>query len=111
MQARRTPEANALRLFVEAASRAGLATSFGQGAANRIAMTNETYFQYGDLRVELHDSVVVVEAEGAGGVTNLVKYWPLIENGRIQKKLLLFHLFCTQTPTDYASHRELWNFL
>ncbi len=38
-------------------------------------------FQYGDFRIELPATTVTVETESAGGVGNLVKYWPLLRSG------------------------------
>lgn len=46
-------------------------------------------FQFDDLRVELPDCAVVIEAESAGGVGNLVKYWPLLRDGSLDKRFVL----------------------
>ena len=66
-------------------------------------------FQFGDFRVELNDKIVVVETESGGGLTNLVKYWPLLKD--LQKPLVLIHVFGVVSNNDLVSHRLLWNFL
>ncbi|MCL4426649.1 MAG: hypothetical protein M1553_14695 [Firmicutes bacterium] len=68
-------------------------------------------FQYGDLRVE-HPAVrVVVEIESGGGVTNLVKYWPLLTEKRDPKHLLIVHVYRLSSKSDYIAHRRLWDYL
>ena len=52
---------------------------------------------------------MVVEVESGGGLTNLVKYWPLAAER--SKPLLLVHVFALQSDGDYLSHRLLWEFL
>ena len=49
-------------------------------------------FQFGDLRIETGTATIVVEAESAGGVTNLAKYRPFLA-ARPAKRLVLGHLF------------------
>jgi hypothetical protein len=71
----------------------GVASVQGQGAANRFRVNGwelspAQQFQYGDLRIELAATTLVVEAESAGGVTNLVKYWPLLRSGTLAKRLV-----------------------
>jgi len=70
----------------------------GQGAKNKFDVLGwelplSRQFQNGDLRIEAPTTTVIVEAESGGGVTNLVKYWPLLRSG------------------DYIAHRKLWSFL
>ncbi len=36
-------------------------------------------FQFGDLRIVKADRVAIIEVESGGGMTNLVKHWPLSE--------------------------------
>jgi hypothetical protein len=55
----------------------------GQGANNKFGiegwgLSAIQQFQFGDLRIELPSATVLVETESAGGVGNLVKYWPLL---------------------------------
>jgi hypothetical protein len=88
----------------------------GMGPANRLAITGwdlpeARHFQFGDLRVEGPSSTVVVEIESAGGVTNLVKYWPLLAAGRPAKRFVMVHLFRVTSANDYASHHRLWEYL
>ena len=65
----------ALRPFEDAARAASHVFFKGQGLANRVAISRQVYWQFGDLRVDLPDRRVIVEVESAGGVTNLLKYW------------------------------------
>jgi hypothetical protein len=51
---------------------------------------------------------VIVEVESGGGLTNLVKYWPLAE--QTEKPILLFHVFGQGSANDYVSHLHLWDF-
>jgi hypothetical protein len=67
-------------------------------------------FQFGDLRIETPRCTLVVEAESAGGVTNLAKYWPLLR-ARPAKRFVLAHLFRVGSESDYIAHRKLWDFL
>jgi hypothetical protein len=57
----------------------------GQGGTNKFGIAGWDLsalqlFQFGDLRIELRETTLVVEAESAGGVGNLVKYWPLLRS-------------------------------
>ena len=44
----------------------------------------------------------------AGGITNLMKYWPLSE--RSDRSILLLHGFAQASSNDYVSHLRLWDF-
>jgi len=88
----------------------------GLAAANRVvpdgwALSALQSFQFGDLRLESSTVRVVVEVESAGGVTNLVKYWPMLESGLRDKRFVLLHVFRLTTHGDYLAHREMWAFL
>ena len=88
----------------------------GQGRDNRFgidgwALSPLQLFQFGDLRIELPSATLVVEAESAGGVGNLAKYWPLLRSGALQKRMVLAHLFMLGSDGDYIAHRKLWEFL
>ncbi len=67
------------------------------------------WFEFGDLQVRLEDRIVIVEVETGGGLTNLVKYWPLSERPETPPMLLL-HVFATGTRNNYVSHLRLWEF-
>jgi hypothetical protein len=54
---------------------------------------------------------VVVEVESAGGLTNLVKYWPLMPALLAKKRFFLVHLFHLNSEADYIAHRKLWDFV
>lgn len=87
----------------------------GMGAANRFvladwALVGSQNFQFGDLRIETTNATIVVEAESAGGVTNLAKYWPYLA-ARPTKRFVLAHLFQVNSPNDYISHLRLWAYL
>ena len=65
----------------------------GMGSANRFPLqgwnlVGQQQFQFGDLQIETPTTTIVVEAESAGGVTNLAKYWPYLE-GRPAKRSVL----------------------
>jgi hypothetical protein len=72
----------------------------GQGGSNRFSVpgwntaTNQA-FQLGDLRVETPSTTIVVEYESAAGLTNLVKYWPLLASnlGPPAKRFVIVHVF------------------
>jgi hypothetical protein len=104
-------EAKAIAPFEAVVRRHGLSAAKGQGAENRLPVSGNAYFQFGDLRVDLPHSHVVLEVESAGGVTNLVKYWPCIAGGLIRRPVRLLHLFRQLSPDDYRSHIQLWGFL
>ena len=104
-------EAAAIILF-EALARKHYPSVFkGQGVENRLPVSGNAYFQFGDLRVDRPKVHVVIEVESAGGVTNLVKYWSCIESRLIDRPVRLIHLFQQESPDDYRSHIELWRFL
>lgn len=106
-------EQQALERFEEVARKHGCHVFKGQGGNQRIPVDGNTYFQFGDLRVDTGTLHVVIEVESAGGVTNLVKYWYCLENRLdiIKKPVILFHLFRQSSKADYASHLSLWRFL
>ena len=84
----------------------------GYGANNRFdpsfGLTGQQRFQFGDLRVNLEDRIVIVEVESSGGLTNLVKYWPLAKGKTLP--ILLLHIFAQKSAHDYRSHLHLWDF-
>jgi len=87
---------------------------FGQSSGNRFSVLDWNLpplqsFQFGDLRYELPDRTVVIEIESAGGVTNLVKYWPYLRE-KPGKFFILLHVFHIQSSGDYMAHRKLWDF-
>jgi hypothetical protein len=104
-------EAEAIAPFEAVVHRLGLTVTKGQGAGNRLPVSGNAYFQFGDLRVDLPAAHVVLEVESAGGLTNLVKYWPCIANGLIRRPVHLLHIFRQASADDYRSHIELWAFL
>lgn len=108
---RRNLERQALRRFKEIASHYPFPIYDGQRHDNRIAQIGRSYFQFGDLRVDMPGCHLVVEVESAGGVTNLVKYWYCIEEGLITKPLKLLHLFAQVSANDYIRHLLLWDSL
>lgn len=88
----------------------------GQGAANRFDVPGWNLpvlqrFQFGDFRLETPGEIIIVETESAGGVTNLVKYWPFLASGAVEKRLILLHLFQVASEGDYIAHRRLWGYL
>ena len=91
-------------------------TYSGQGAGNRFgipswALPLTRQFQFGDLRIESPNATIIVEAESAGGVNNLAKYWPYLLAYESGKRFVLIHLFLVGSEGDYLSHRMLWEFL
>jgi hypothetical protein len=94
----------------------GIAVYRGLAAANRVvpdgwALSALQSFQFGDLPLESSTVRVVVEVESAGGVTNLAKYWPMLQSGLRDKRFVLLHLFRLTSRGDYLAHREMWAFL
>ncbi len=111
---RRDIEAECLCTFERVLNDLGLEVNGrGYGANNRFDpgfnLVGQQRFQYGDLRVVLEDRIVVVEVESAGGLTNLVKYWPLVQSST--KPILLLHAFGQCSANDYLSHLRLWDFI
>jgi hypothetical protein len=93
----------------------GVAIRSGFSAENRIGIPGwelvpNQRFQFGDIRFEGPRATVVVEFESAGGLTNLVKYWPLLAVGQFHKRFTLAHVFRLETANDYIAHRRLWRF-
>lgn len=94
---------------------AGVTYGSGMGATNRFPLegwqlVGSQQFQFGDLRIETPSATIVVEAESAGGVTNLTKYWPFLE-ARPPKRFVLAHLFQVLSTNDYISHIRLWEYI
>jgi hypothetical protein len=88
----------------------------GMGGLNRIAPERWELkvlqrFQFGDLRYEASESRVVVEVESGGGLTNLVKYWPMLGEELKDKRFVLVHLFMVSSEFDYIAHRRLWEYV
>jgi len=102
-------EKQALVRFKEVAHLYSRLVYDGQGSNNRIAPFGRSYFQFGDLRVDLPQRHIVVEVESAGGVTNLVKFWYCLEEGFISRPLTLFHVFAQASENDYIRHLHLWD--
>jgi len=112
MPTRENIEAALLRTFIEAVQRRGLMHTMGQGSSNRVPVKPpRVYFQFGDLRLELPKCMLLVEVESSGGVTNLAKYWEIIETCRIEKPVRLLHLFRQKSINDYEAHLVIWRFL
>lgn len=108
---RRNHERHILEIFEEIACKHNYRAFKGQGRDNRIPLDGNTYFQFGDLRVNTETRYLVIEVESAGGITNLVKYWYCLEKNLIKKPVILFHLFQQSSKADYGSHLSLWEFL
>lgn len=53
----------------------------------------------------------MVEVESAGGVGNLVKYWPWLRERTDATPLVIAHVFRLTSDNDYSAHRRLWLFL
>lgn len=108
-------EQMALHRFEVIAERHKYRVFKGQSGLNRIVLIGSVYFQFGDLRVDTATHHIVVEAESAGGVTNLTKYWYCLADTnlsrQISKPIILFHIFRQVSENDYASHLGLWDFL
>ncbi len=86
------------------------------GSLNRIAPESWELkvmqrFQYGDLRYQTDDTRVIVEVESGGGLTNLVKYWPMLAAELSDKRFVLAHLFMVSSESDYIAHRRLWEYV
>lgn len=99
----------------ELGSLPGVTTFSGLAAPNRVDpgwdLPANQRFQFGDLRIEAPGATIVVEFESAGGVTNLVKYWPLLLRRSHPKRFVLAHVFRIVSANDYIAHRRLWEFL
>jgi hypothetical protein len=76
-------------------------------------LVGQERFQYGDLRKNLDDRVVIVEVERqcSRTLSNLAKFWPLAQSGDRLPHLLL-HVFArhSQEAAD-ISHLKLWDFV
>ncbi len=106
-------ERQALERFEEIGRKYNHPVFMGQRKYNRIQVSGNTYFQFGDLRVETETHFIVIEAESAGGITNLVKYWYCIENRPdvVNKPIILFHLYRQSSESDYGTHLILWDLM
>jgi hypothetical protein len=88
----------------------------GQAGSNRFGiggweLSMLQQFQFGDLRVETPAATIVAEVESAGGIGNLAKYWPLLADKPLPKRLVILHVFQLSSEADYIAHRQLWQFL
>jgi hypothetical protein len=109
-------EAELLKVLQESIADLHVGGIGGQGANNRFGVIGWDLlpmqkFQYGDFRIELATTTVIVETESAGGVGNLVKYWPLLRSGTLRKRLVILHIYMLSSDADYIAHRKLWSFL
>ncbi len=118
--ARNTYEADFIKELERAVSetlsakqRASIPTFKRQYGTNRIGVDGNTYFQFGDYRLEMEGFTLIVEVESSGGVTNLLKYWYCLAElaGQIKKPLVLLHVYIQSSAHDYESHLKLWDFL
>ncbi|OBF58325.1 hypothetical protein A5787_23515 [Mycobacterium sp. 852002-50816_SCH5313054-b] len=105
-----------LVLLRDAVADLGVDCVTGHAGSNRFGidgwrLSRPQQFQFGDLRIELPTTTVLVETESGGGVTNLVKYWPLLRSRTSDKRLVLIHLYMLDSDGDYSAHRKLWSFL
>lgn len=98
---------------LNAKQRDGISTFKKQNKENRIGADGNTYFQFGDFRLEMENFDLVVEVESSGGVTNLLKYWYCLAEhaDQINKPLVLLHVYMQSSEHDYESHLKLWDFL
>ena len=95
----------------------------GQKKCNRVDLRNHenshSYFEFGDLRLEFESSRIIVEVDTAGGVTNLAKYYYMLNepdqfnfNGiKSDKMTYMLHIFVCKGENDYNAHRRLWGYL
>ena len=111
MTARVDLEREALEQFAARAREHGFVPLGGQGRGNRLVLMGNNYFQFGDLRVDTPTGHIVIEAESAGGVTNLIKYWYCLKSALIRRPMTLIHLFRQTSSQDYVAHLKLWDFL
>lgn len=107
----------------EELNKKGLEIYSGQRGNNRVDLCNSenshSYFEFGDLRLEFKNSRIIVEVDTAGGVTNLAKYYYMLNepdqfNFRdiIPDKITyLLHVFVCKDYNDYLAHRRLWIYL
>jgi hypothetical protein len=76
-------------------------------------------FEFGDLRVEFKNSRIIMEIDTAGGVTNLMKYFYILDNPDkfkssqivISKPTRMLHIFVRKNANDYKAHEILWEYL
>lgn len=115
--ARVSHEARAIAALREAiGDRVSVVPSQGMGGLNRIAPVSWELklmqrFQHGDLRYQTDRTRVVIEVESGGGLTNLVKYWPMLGAELNDKRFVLAHLFMVSSESDYIAHRKLWEYV
>ena len=96
----------------------------GQTGLNRVCLRKEanskSYFEFGDLRLEFENSRIIVEVDTAGGVTNLAKYFFMLNEKEKEfdfkeidpdKSTYLLHIFVCNTNNDYLAHRKLWSYI
>ncbi len=110
---RKNLEQQALNQFEDIAKKHGYRIFKKQGLDNRIPVEGNTFFQFGDLRVETKTHYIVIEVESAGGITNLVKFWYCIKKrpNIVKKPIILMHIFYQGSSADYGSHLALWDFM
>lgn len=114
--ARRNYEKELLdRIKSDLAELLGVEIHRGRGSRNRLGipgwdLAGHQQFQFGNLRIESPVCTLVVEVESAGGLTNLIKYWPYLRAAELKKRFVLVHVFRLASENDYVSHQKLWAF-
>jgi len=113
-QPRKSYEAEAIQALSDLVGTTPTVPTSGMGLGNRIApaawgLPPRQAFQFGDLRYVTDHCWVVVEFESAGGVTNLVKYWPMLDGELDERRFVLIHVMRIGSEQDYVAHRTLWH--
>ena len=111
---RQNYETPALAPFEEVLVGLGMeAEGRGHGGNNRFdpgfGLVGNQRYQYGDLRKDLLDRLVIVEVESGGGLSHLLQYWPLTVQ-RTSPPILLLHVYRGSSKNDYRSATKLWDF-
>ena len=100
-------EQESLKDFIEISENYNKEIYIGQSKENRITIDKTLYYQFGDLRIDMKEFYLIVETEGAGGVSNLVKYWYCFKKNLIAKPIVLLHLYQQASINDYGGHSSL----
>ena len=109
MTKRLTTEQRLLAPFIAELTRRAEPYSTGRKRDNQISLGGQVFFQRSDLWVPR--ARIAVEVESAGGVTNLGKFWYLLEQGMIESPLTVLHVFSQVSDNDWEAHFRIWDVL
>lgn len=106
---RQTIESRLLAPFISELQQRGEEFGTGRKKLNQVSLGGQVFFQLADLWVPR--ARLAIEVESAGGVTNLGKFWYLLEEGLIKPPLTILHVYSQVSENDWEAHFRIWDLL